>query len=168
MKCLYKYPQAAYPYVDLIETNRRRTRNEFEYELLDTGVMDQDRYFDVFVEYAKGNPDDILVQITAVNRGPEAAELRLLPTLWCRNTWASWVTRNGERPVLKRMDTSWGTAISAIHPTLGVYHLYCDDDVPLLFTENETNNARLFPKSPNASPWVKDGINDYLVNGQES
>src|SRR5262245_3925642 len=129
--------------------------------------MDQDRYFDVFVEYAKAGPEDILVQITVANRGPEAAELHLLPTLWFRNTWAS--SRTGEKPVLKRMGASRGTpAISAIHPTLGVYHLYCDDDVPLLFTENETNNARLFPKSPNASPWVKDGINDYLVNGQES
>src|SRR5262245_47571163 len=133
MKYLYKYPQAAYPYVDLIETNRQRTRNEFEYELLDTGVMDQDRYFDVFVEYAKAGPEDILVQITVANRGPEAAELHLLPTLWFRNTWAS--SRSGEKPVLKRMDASSGTsAISAMHPTLGVYHLYCGDDVPLLFT----------------------------------
>src|SRR5262245_40776739 len=129
--------------------------------------MDQDRYFDVFVEYAKAGPEDILVQITVANRGPEAAELHLLPTLWFRNTWAS--SRTGEKPVLKRMGASPGTpAIAALHPTLGEYHLYCDDDVPLLFTENETNNARLFPKFPNASPWVKDGINDYLVNGQET
>jgi hypothetical protein len=169
MKYLYKYPQAAYPYVDLVETNRRRTRNEFEYELLDTGVMDQDRYFDVLLEYAKASPDDILVQITVANRGTEAAELHVLPTLWFRNTWASGLTKTGAKPVLKRIEGPPETgALSATHPTLGVYHLYCDGDVPLLFTENETNNARLFPKFPNATPWVKDAINDYLVHGQES
>jgi hypothetical protein len=167
MKYLYKYPQAAYPYVDLVETNRQRTRNEREYELLDTGVMDHDRYFDVFLEYAKARPDDILVQITVANRGPDAAELHLLPTLWFRNTWASWVARPSEKPVLKRIKGPPGTAmIAATHPTLGLYHLYCDGDVPLLFTENETNNARLFPKLPNASPWVKDGINDFVVHNQ--
>ena len=88
MKYLYKYPQAAFPYADLVETNRRRTRDEMEYELLDTGVFDEDRYFDVFVEYAKAGPEDILIQITAANRGPEAAELHVLPTLWFRNDWA--------------------------------------------------------------------------------
>ena len=93
MKFLYKYPQAAFPYADLVETNRRRNREEFEYELLDTGVFDGDRYFDVFVEYAKGGAEDILVQITAINRGPEAAELHLLPTLWFRNDWAAWIAR---------------------------------------------------------------------------
>ena len=101
MKYLYKYPQAAFPYADLVETNRRRSRNEMEYELLDTGVFQQDRYFDVFVEYAKDGPDDILVQITAVNRGPEQAELHLLPTLWFRNDWASWIApsnRAAEKP----------------------------------------------------------------------
>jgi mannosylglycerate hydrolase MGH1-like protein len=168
MKYLYKYPQAAYPYTDLIQKNRQRTRHELEYELLDTGVMDQDRYFDVFVEYAKAGPEDILVQITAANRGREPAELHVLPTLWFRNTWASWVARPDEKPVLKRMEGPPGTAaVSAVHPTLGEYLLYCDGDVPLLFTENETNNARLFPNFPNASPWVKDGINNYVVNGHE-
>ena len=93
MKFLYKYPQAAFPYTDLVETNRRRNREEFEYELLDTGVFDGDRYFDVFVEYAKGGAEDILVQITALNRGPEAAELHLLPTLWFRNDWAAWIAQ---------------------------------------------------------------------------
>jgi Glycosyl hydrolase family 63 C-terminal domain len=167
MKYLYKYPHAPYPYVDLIETNRRRTRSEFEYELLDTGVMDQDAYFDVFVEYAKAAPDDILVEITAANRGREAAPLHLLPTLWFRNTWASWVAKPTKKPILKRIEGPPGTGtIEARHPTLGVYLLYCDGDVPLLFTENDTNNARLFPQFPNASPWVKDGINNYLVNGQ--
>ena len=98
MKFLYKYPQAAFPYADLVETNRRRTRNEMEYELLDTGVFDDDRYFDVFVEYAKGGAEDILVQITAVNRGPEAAELHLLPTLWFRNDWAGWIAESNRAP----------------------------------------------------------------------
>jgi hypothetical protein len=169
MKYLYKYPQAAYPYVDLIETNRRRTRTELEYELLDTGVFNEGRYFDVFVEYAKAAPEDILITISVCNRGPEAAELHLLPTLWFRNTWASWVARPGEKPVLRRIEGPPGTGvIAATHPTLGVYHLYCDGDVPLLFTDNETNNARLFPHVPNASPWVKDGINNYLVQSQLS
>src|SRR5262249_21810411 len=104
MKYLYKYPQAAYPYVDLIETSRRRTRKEFEYELRETGVMDQGRYFDVFVEYAKAGPNDILIRITAANRGPEPADLCVLPTLWFRNTWASWVARPGDKPVLKRIE----------------------------------------------------------------
>jgi hypothetical protein len=169
MKYLYKYPQAAYPYADLVETNRRRTRNEFEYELLNTGVFNEDRYFDVFVEYAKESPEDILIKMTIWNRGPEAAELHVLPTLWFRNTWASWVARPTEKPVLKRVEGPPSTeVIAATHPTLGVYHLYCDGDVPLLFTENETNNARLFPNFPNASPWVKDGINNYLVHNQLS
>jgi len=169
MKYLYKYPQAAYPYADLVETNRRRTRNEFEYELIDTGLFKEDRYFDVFVEYAKESPQDILINITVFNRGPEPADLHVLPTLWFHNTWASWVARPSEKPVLNRIEGSRGTAaIEATHPSLGVYHLYCDGDVPLLFTENETNNARLFPNFPNASPWVKDGINDYLVHNQLS
>jgi hypothetical protein len=167
MKYLYKYPQAAYPYADLVDTNKRRTRNELEYELLDTGVFKDDRYFDVFVEYAKGAPEDILIKITAYNRGPEEAELHLLPTLWFRNTWASWVARPTEKAVLERIEGPRGTrTIAATHPRLGLYHLYCDGDVPLLFTENETNNARLFPNFPNASPWVKDGINNYLVHNQ--
>jgi len=167
MKFLYKYPQAVFPYADLVETNKRRTRTEPEYELLDTGVMDHDRYFDVFVEYAKAGPVDILVQITAANRGPDEAELHVLPTLWFRNTWASWEARPTAKPVLARAKELPGTVtITATHSTLGVYHLYCDGDVPLLFTDNETNNARLFPHFPNASPWVKDGINDHVVHGQ--
>src|SRR5437867_4248016 len=172
MKYLYKYPQAAYPYANLIETNRGRSRHEFEYELLDTGVFDQDRYFDVFVEYAKSGPDDILVQITAVNRGPEKAELHLLPTLWFRNDWASWITesnRAAEKPTLKQIKAAAGAStIVAQHSILGTYYLYCDGDVPLLFTENETNNDRLFPGHPNDSPYVKDGINNYVVQGLQA
>ena len=169
MKYLYKYPQAAYPYADLVDTNRGRSRNEMEYELLDTGVFDQDRYFDVFVEYAKDGPDDILVQITAVNRGPEKAELHLLPTLWFRNDWASWIVGHSKKPVLKQIKGPAGTStMAAEHPILGRYCLYCEGDVPLLFTENETNNERLFPEDPNASPYVKDGINNYLVKGHKT
>src|SRR5262245_33750337 len=168
MKFLYKYPQAAYPYVDLIETNRRRTRKEFEYELLDTGVFNEDRYFDVFVEYAKEAAEDILIKITVFNRGPEDVDLDVLPTLWFRNTWASWVARPSEKPVLNAIAGQPGrVAIAATHPILGLHHLYCDRDVPLLFTDNETNNARLFPTNPNASPWAKDGINDHVVHGRQ-
>ena len=169
MKYLYKYPQAAFPYADLVETNRRRSREEMEYELLDTGVFNDDRYFDVFVEYAKAGPEDILVQITAVNRGPVEAELHVLPTLWFRNDWASWVARPTEKPMVKQIKGPAGmNVIQAGHPVLGTYYLYCEGEGPLLFTENETNNERLFPDYPNASPYVKDGINNYLVQGQQS
>ena len=167
MKFLYKYPQAAYPYSELVEANRRRTRNDFEYELLDAGVFEGDRYFDVFVEYAKAGSDDILVQITAYNRGPGAAELHVLPTLWFRNDWALWTARPAEKPTLHQVDGPTGTtAIAVVHPVLGRYYLYCDGDVPLLFTDNETNNERLFPNYPNASRYVKDGINNYVVHGR--
>ena len=139
-----------------------------EYELLDTGVFDDDRYFDVFVEYAKGDPEDILVQITAANRGPEAAELHLLPTLWFRNDWASWIAETCRpKPNLKQIEGPAGTsAVAAAHPILGEYYLYCEGEVPLLFTENETNNERLFPAAQPESPYVKDGINNYVVQGQ--
>ena len=168
MKYLYKYPQAAYPYGDLVETNRRRTRDEMEYELLDTGVFENDRYFDVFVEYAKADPEDILVQITAANRGPDEAELHVLPTLWFRNDWATWVAEPSEKPALRQAEGPKGTrSIAATHPGLGTYYLHCEGDAPLLFTENETNNARLFPEYPNASPYVKDGINDCVVHGRQ-
>jgi hypothetical protein len=169
MKFLYKYPQRAFPYADLVETNKKRSRTEPEYELLDTGAFDDDRYFDVFIEYGKTAPDDILMRITAANRGPEEAELHLLPTLWFRNTWASWVAEPTAKPVLRRINAPAGvTALSASHAILGEYHFCCDGDVPLLFTDNETNNARLFPEYPNASPYVKDGINNYFVHGQHN
>jgi hypothetical protein len=172
MKYLYKYPQAAFPYEDLITTNRKRTREEMEYELLDTGVFSDDRYFDVFVEYAKAGPEDILVRITATNRGPEAAELQLLPTLWFRNDWASWISesnRSPEKPNLRKVPAPAGTsAVAARHPLLGECILACEGEVPLLFTENETNNERLFPGQMNASPYVKDGINDFVVQGKQT
>ncbi len=168
MKFLYKYPQAAFPYADLVETNRRRNREEFEYELIDTGVFDGDRYFDVFVEYAKGGAEDILVQITAFNRGPEAAELHLLPTLWFRNDWAAWIARPAEeKPNLKQIKGPAGTsAVAAAHPVVGEYTLYCEGEVPLLFTDNETNYERVFG-TPNQAPYVKDGINNCVVLGQQ-
>ena len=171
MKYLYKYPQAAFPYADLVETNRRRTRDEMEYELLDTGVFDDDRYFDVFVEYAKGAAEDILVRITAVNRGPDAADLHLLPTLWFRNDWSKWIAesnRASEKPHLEQIEAPAGaTAVAAAHPLLGAFILSCEGDVPLLFTENETNHERLFPGQKNESPYVKDGINDCVVQGRQ-
>jgi hypothetical protein len=168
MKYLYKYPQAAYPYADLVETNRRRSRSEMEYELLDTGVFNDDRYFDVFVEYAKAAPEDILIRITICNRGPEAARLHLLPTLWFRNDWSVWISRPTEKPTLRKIQGPAGTsAIAAMHPLLGSYYLYGEGAASLLFTENETNNDRLFPEHPNASPYVKDGINNFVVHGKE-
>ena len=168
MKYLYKYPQAAYPYDNLVSTNKGRSRDEMEYELLDTGVFDQDRYFDVFVEYAKNGPDDMLVQITAVNRGPDKAELHLLPTLWFRNDWSTWIAGHAEKPMLRQIEGPAGTsAMKAEHSLLGTYYLYCDGDAPLLFTENVTNNKRLFPQYPNDSPYVKDGINDCVVQGRK-
>ena len=171
MKLLYKYPQAAYPYADLVETNLRRTRYEMEYELLDTGVFHEDRYFDVFVEYAKAGPEDILIRISAANRGPEAAELHLLPTLWFRNDWSSWIAasnRPREKPGLSQVKVQKGTsALKATNSLLGEFLLSCDGEVPLLFTENETNHARLFPGYKNESPYVKDGINDFIVHGDQ-
>src|SRR5262249_45512544 len=135
MRWLYKYPQAAYPYAELVAENRRRGPNEFEYELIDTGVFAADRYFDVEVEYAKASPEDMLITISATNNGPEAAPLHLLPTLWFRRTWA---TGNVEdRPQLTRASGIY-PAIRAEHPSLGVRYLHVDADCTLLFTDNET------------------------------
>ncbi len=164
MKYLYKYPQAAFPYADLVDTSRRRSRQEFEYELVDTGVFNEDRYFDVFVEYAKESPEDLLIQITVHNRGPEAAEVHVLPTLWFRNMWSWFATQ--ERPSLTQCDGAAGQSVVAVsHPKLGQRYLYCEADAPLLFTENETNTQRIFGV-PNRTPYVKDSINDYVVGGQ--
>jgi hypothetical protein len=168
MKFLYKYPQAAFPYDELVRTNKQRSREMQEYELLDTGVFDADRYFDVFVEYAKAGAEDILMQITAANRGPEAADLHILPTLWFRNNWAAWQARPAPKPSLKQVSGPGGsTSAEAKHGLLGEYLFHCEGEVPLLFTENETNNDRLFPQYPNASPYVKDGINDYVIHGRQ-
>jgi hypothetical protein len=160
MKYLYKYPQREFPYRDLVETNRGRSREEFEYELLDTGVFDEDRYFDVFVEYAKQGPEDILIRITVHNRGPELARLRVLPTLWFRNTW-SWGQDN-QRPSLRLAAPG---VIGASHKELGEHWLSCDGAPELLFTENETNATHLWGQ-PNASPFVKDAFHAYVISGQ--
>ena len=159
MKYLYKYPQREFPYRDLVETNRCRSREAFEYELVDTGVFDDNRYFDVFVEYAKADPEDVLIRIVVHNRGPEPARLRLLPTLWFRNTW-SW----GEDDRKPRLTEAAPGTIQASHPGLGQYWLYCDGNPELLFTENETNLQRHWGQ-PNLSPWVKDAFHTYLICG---
>ena len=165
MKYLYKYPQAAFPYNDLITANRERGRGQPEYELLDTGVFDQDRYFDVFVEYAKASPEDLLIQITVHNRGPEPATLQLLPTLWYRNDWA-WGD-DLARPSLRQLAQDKTGGIAALsHRDLGERFLYAQGASALLFTENETNAQRLFG-APNSTPYVKDGINNFIVHGQE-
>ena len=157
MKYLYKYPQAAFPYQQLIEGNRRRGRSDPEYELADTGAFADNRYFDIQAEYAKGDPENILIRIQVTNRGPEEADLHLLPTIWFRNTW-SW-GGSVQRPSLKRAGP--GT-IELDHPSLGRRWLAAEGNPELLFTENETNTQRL-----DGVPvgFAKDGINDYVVNG---
>jgi hypothetical protein len=168
MKCLYKYPHAAYPYGDLVETNRRRSRNDFEYELLDTGVFNEDRYFDVFVEYAKASAEDVLIRITAFNRGRDESELHVLPTLWFRNTWASWLARPTAKPLLKQVKGPADLSTIAVsHAELGAYWLSCEQRPLLLFTENSTNHAKLHLDYPDDGPYLKDGINDYVVHGRQ-
>jgi hypothetical protein len=165
MKYLYKYPQAAFPYENLVATSKARNRGEMEYELLDTGVFNSDRYFDVFVEYAKQTPEDILIQISVCNRGPEPATLHVLPTLWFRNTWTWWPDTS--KPSLKQVTSRTGSpSITASHPQLGERYLHCERETSLLFTENETNNERIFG-TPNAGPYVKDGINNYVTQGTQ-
>ena len=164
MKFLYKYPQAEFPYTALVEENRRRDRRAPEFELIDTGVFEADRYFDVVVEYAKAAPDDVLIRITATNRGPEPAALELLPTVWYRNTW-SWDVPASERPSLRAGESAGHAVIEGDHATLGARWLYCEGAPELLFTDNDTNVQRLY-QQPNARPWVKDGINDYVVGGR--
>ncbi len=172
MQYLYKYPQAEFPYAQLVGENRRRGRSAPEYELIDTGIFDDDRYFDVFVEYAKASTEDILVRFTIINRGPEAATLDLLPTFWFRNTW-SWQP-DATRPSLSRYEHPFSSLTYSVvkvepgdkaSPYDGQRCLYCDETPSLLFTENETNTARLYGV-PNASPYVKDSINDYIVHGK--
>jgi hypothetical protein len=170
MKMLYKYPHVAFPYAQLAEANRRRGKHDFEYELLDTGVFAENRYFDIVIEYAKASADDVLIKITAINRGPEAAELHLLPTLWFRNLW-SWGQFASAKPSLTLAEA--GT-LRATHFRLDEMWLHCSPlslqergvggEVTFLFTENETNKQRLWGV-PNESPYVKDGVNDYVVRG---
>jgi hypothetical protein len=164
MKGLYKYPQAEFPYARLVEENARRGRRETEFELIDTGVFDQDRYFDVQVEYAKAETDDILIRITATNRGPDQARLHLLPTLWFRNTW-SW-DHGAARPALRCERSVKGPVVVAEHPAMAErYHLYCEKQPELLFTENETNHRRLF-QHENGQSYAKDAFHEYFVHGR--
>lgn len=164
MKCLYKYPQQAFPYSQLVEENQRRGYRDPEFELLDTGVFDDNRYFDIFVEYAKDSVEDILIQISITNQGPEEKTLHLLPTLWFRNTW-SWT--DSDKPWIKKSKSDNSLSIlEASQETLGERWLYCEGLTELLFTDNETNNERLFGVG-NTSPYVKDGINNYIVHGRK-
>jgi hypothetical protein len=162
MKYLYKYPQAEFPYARLLEENRQRGKNQPEFELLDTGVFDDDRYFDVFVEYAKAGVEDILIKITVANRGPDAADLRVLPTVWFRDTW-SWGNPS-RRPELHQARPAPNPVIELSEGRPGNRRLYCEGAPELLFTENETNVRRLFGLE-NRTPYVKDSINDYIVRG---
>jgi hypothetical protein len=161
MKALYKYPQAEFPYQRLEEENRRRTRLDPEFELMDTGIFADNRYFDVTMEYAKASTDDVGIRITAVNRGPDAAPLTLLPTLWFRNTW-SWKP-NAPKPVIHEDAQS----LVAEHSDLGTYVLAFEPTSDILFTENETNTGRVFG-IPNATPYVKDAFHRYVVNGERA
>ena len=155
MKMLYRYPQAAFPYGRLVEENGRRTRQDPEFEIEDTGVFEGERYFDVFVEYAKAGPEDILIRISVVNRGPESAPVWVLPTVWFRNTWSWGRTPVGVAPPLMRAanETSRPPSVRIMHSSLGVYRLDCEDADALLFTHNDTNSARLFGV-PNSKPHV--------------
>jgi hypothetical protein len=163
MKYLYKYPQRAFPYTDLVTGNQRRNKQQPEYELIDTGVFDDDRYFDVFVEYAKASPEDLLIVITVCNRGPDTAPLHVLPTLWFRNTW--FAGSDARKPALQALRGTPRSTIAASHGELGTLYLYCDAEVPLLFTDNETNPDRL-PAAPRRSIYCKDGIHERVVHGR--
>jgi len=165
MRMLYRYPQGRFPYEELVTANHGRPKQAPEFELWDTGILREERYFDIVLEYAKVDPDDFFICVTATNRGPDAADLHILPTLWFRNTW-SW-GRDAQRPALRASSDVTGhcLTIQASHRGLGEYTLHCEGARDLLFTENETNSERLF-SSPNRQPFVKDGINDFIVHGR--
>jgi hypothetical protein len=171
MKALYKYPQRPFPYDQLVAENGRRARTEPEYELADTGIFDGDRYFDVFVEYAKASPDDLLVAVTVANRGPEPAPLHVLPTLWFRNTWSWGRAGEGYWPRPHLVAAAGGDAVDVAHASLGRFRLTAaaapgaPAAPPWLFTDNETNTARLW-NQPNETPHVKDAFDAYLVGGR--
>jgi hypothetical protein len=171
MKMLYKYPQNGFPYHQLVSENKRRGLQDFEYELIDSGVFDSNRYFDIFVEFAKADQDDILVKIGVTNRGPQAAVCHVLPMLWFRNTW-SWGYVSGPmsdvpgKPRLTEIQGPRGvSAVNADHTAAGIYYLYANGMPDLLFTDNETNTERLF-NSPNGNPYVKDAFHRYIVNAE--
>jgi hypothetical protein len=166
MRMLYKYPQSEFPYATLLEENQRRGRSLPEFELLDTGIFSESRYFDVFVEYAKADVEDMLIRITAVNRGPETAALHVLPQFWFRNTW-SW-GRDLRRPVVRVASCIPGSnCVELEHWQYGKRWLLCTGLPELLFTENETNNARVFGGT-NRSPYVKDAFHEYVIHGNKA
>jgi hypothetical protein len=170
MKMLYKYPQRAFPYVELVESNRSRGRDTPEFELFDTGIFSENRYFDVFIEYAKAHFDDILIRITAINRGPEPAHLHILPTLWFRNTWSwGWDHDLIPRPDLRELSSGRDEHIKWMegsHATLGRYLLACEDAASIIFTENETNSERLYG-SPGTTSFVKDAFHAFVIDHRE-
>jgi hypothetical protein len=163
MRYLYKYPQRAFPYAELLAENRRRSRQQSEYELLDTGIFAGDRYFDVEIEYAKAAPDDILIRIRATNRGAEVATLHLLPTLWFKNDWSWYPGREQPRILVAKADAT-GLALAATHREFAPHWLHADAPDAVLFTENETNRERCFGVA-NDSPYVKDAFHRYVVDG---
>ena len=173
MHYAYKYPQREYPYAQLVDESRARTRNDPELELVDTGIFDEGRYFDVQIEYAKSDPDDICIRIEAFNRGPDAALIELVPSLWFRNTWSWGLTgakrreKRGKGDVRPSLSSTSPNVVIARHEGEGARYLYCEDGAELLFTENDTNTARLYGV-PNASPHVKDAFHAYIVNGDAS
>jgi len=162
LKMLYKYPQQEFPYARLVEENRRRGKDQPEFELLDTGVFDDDRYFDVFVEYAKAGPEDLLMLVTVHNRGPEAATIHLLPQLWFRNTW-SW-KHGAPKPELTVTNDG---AIAANHPELGSYQIHFDGKPELLFCDNETNVRRLYGQN-DAQGHFKDALHECVIAGNKA
>ncbi|MEM7335667.1 MAG: glucosidase, partial [Chloroflexota bacterium] len=172
MKMLYKYPQAPFPYQDLLVENGRRGRAEFEYELTDTAVFDHDRYFDVFIEYAKADENDILIQIDIVNRGDKTASCTLLPTLWFRNSWrwgyeAGPLGHTPTKPAMSQVGSEPSLGVKATHADSGAYYFYAHQAEQFLFTENESNNERLF-NSPNVTPYVKDAFHRYVIDGEQT
>jgi hypothetical protein len=162
MKMLYKYPHSEFPYQQLIDENKKRGKNEPEFELLDTGIFHQDQYFDIFIEYAKNDPEDILIKITIFNRSSEETSLNILPTIWFRNTWA-W-GYDSYKPVLTISDPS---SIHISHQKYGDYFLYCDGSPELVFTDNESNNEKLYAVI-GLPGYFKDGVNNYIVQGDVS
>ena len=164
MRMIYRYPQARFPYEELIAQSGARSKFEGEFEIWNTNAFAENRYFDIEIEYAKAGMHDILIRVNATNCGPEAAQLHLLPTIWFRNTW-SW-GRDPTKPSLRKTgEEGHVTRITAKHPELGDYNLFCDSADELFFTENESNAERLW-NLPNATPFVKDSINDHLVGGK--
>ncbi len=162
LKMLYKYPQSVFPYQRLVDENAARGKQDREFELIDTGIFDEDRYFDVFVEYARPEPEDILMRVSVHNRGPEPETIHLLPLLWFRNTW-SW-GHNDERPV---MNANGENGINAEHPELGQWQLHADGQPSLLFCDNDSNKRRL-DNQPEAQGCFKDAFHDYLVDGDHA